>query len=263
MAKAERLGERLRHEVIDTPLEPIFAGARRAATWLTILEHPELETVYLSEPPAIQALLEKIVKNGMCCVDVGAHIGSFTAALRRLSPSGKHIAIEPTPYKAAWLRSKYPDVEVVECAVSAEEGRATFYYQASASGLSGLCSLKRDDESSFDVQIRRLDDIVPASRLIGFVKIDVEGAELDVFRGASRILERDKPTILFECTIDGLARYKQTPADMFGFLKSRGYRLYTPVDRLHNLAPLDESSFDRATRYPFRAFNFLALPSTK
>lgn len=257
----EQLGERVRHNLIDTPLEPVLGRARRARAWLTVWQHPELETVFLSEPTAVEALLARTITDGMCCVDVGAHIGSVTALLQRLSPRGRHIAIEPTPYKAAWLRAKYPDVEVVECAVGNERGRASFHFHPAASAYSSLRPGELVGRTAFDVDVRPLDDIVPADRKVGFLKVDVEGGELDVFRGAPRVIGRDRPTILFECTLSGLEAFHQTPADMHRFFTSRGYDLFTPVDRLHDQAALDEAAFDRATRYPFRAFNFIAIPS--
>lgn len=259
----EQWGERVRHEVIDTALEPVFGRARRARAWLKVWQHPELEAVFLSEPAAIEALLERLVTDGMCCVDVGAHIGSVTALLQRLSPSGRHLAVEPTPYKAEWLRNKYPSVDVVECAVGNGSGRVTFHFHTAASGYSSLRSPDLAGRKSLEVELRRLDDVVPEDRTVGFLKVDVEGGELDVFRGAQRIIGRDRPTILFECTLTGLDAFEQTPAEMHRFLTREGYQIFTPIDLLHDHAALDEAAFDRATRYPFRAFNFIAIPASQ
>src|SRR5687768_6305557 len=159
----EPLAEYLRHRLVDSPLEPLVAQARRARAWLNVLRDPGLSNVFVQEPAAIEALLTRFVHDGMHCVDVGAHIGSMTAALRRLSPSGRHIAVEPTPYKAKWLRARYPDVEIVQCALSAGPGKASFYYHERASGFSGLraSKLQTAPPISFDVELRRLDDIVP------------------------------------------------------------------------------------------------------
>jgi FkbM family methyltransferase len=255
------LRERVRRRLIGTPLERPAKHARRIAAWLGTARHPELRAVFVEEPAAIDALLERVIAADMHCVDAGAHLGSVTAAIHRLAPAGRHLAIEPTPYKAAWLREKFPDVEIAECAVGAAAGFATFFHHARASGYSGLRPAEAGGPlEPFEVAVRTLDELIPAARRIGFLKIDVEGGELDAFRGAPRILGCDRPAILFECTLTGLGAFGQEPAAVHAFLAGHGYAIYTPADRLAGRRPLDVDAFDRAVRYPFRAFNFAALP---
>jgi FkbM family methyltransferase len=74
----------------------------------------------------------------MNCIDIGAHLGSVLSIIKELSPRGKHIAIEPVPYKYQWLKQKYPDVEVLQVAVSDTVGEVDFYLQSQRSGFSGL-----------------------------------------------------------------------------------------------------------------------------
>ena len=54
-------------------------------------------------------------------MDIGCHIGSMLSTILRLAPRGQHWAFEPTPSKAAWLRAKFPEVEVREMALT-EDG---------------------------------------------------------------------------------------------------------------------------------------------
>lgn len=259
MMMSGRIGDLLRHVSIGSPLEPMLLRVRSMRRRWQARANPELKTVLLDEPQAIEAVLRRHVRDGMNCVDVGAHVGSMTDLLTRLSPRGKHIAIEPVPYKAKWLQEKYPQVEVVACAVANAPGEATLFYQSAASGYSGLRSARMRGESSFKVELRRLDDVVPHARTVELLKLDVEGGELDAFRGATRILSRDRPFILFECALNGLDAFHQSASETHAFLSQHRYAIYTPVDLLAGAPPLDKAAFERALRYPFRAFNFVAM----
>lgn len=202
--------------------------------------------------------MKSTIVDGMNCLDVGCHRGSVLDQIVKLSPSGRHAAVEPLPYKAGWLRRKYPGVEVFQVA----DGVVDFYFNQGQSGFSGLAKPVVDRATDLiQVPCRRLDDLVPADRRIGFIKIDVEGAEVAAFRGARRILSEDRPTILFECATSCLAGFDQVPADMFASLVGEsGYDIFLIKDRLAGGPPLDLPTFEASMKYPFQAFNFLAAP---
>jgi hypothetical protein len=87
--------------------------------------------------------------------------------------------------------------------------------------------IKREKEEgnfhSVTVEVRRLDDYFSehAGRPISFIKCDVEGYELDVFKGAEYILREDRPTLLFECEARHLSNINM--ADVFSYLTNLGY----------------------------------------
>jgi hypothetical protein len=93
---------------------------------------------------------------------------------------------------------------VEEVALSDFEGTAIFHILTDDPARSSLVN-RPDWERGRTVEqlvvpVRRLDDCVPPENRIAFLKVDVEGAELELFRGASRILAEDKPVVVFECT---------------------------------------------------------------
>ena len=102
-----------------------------------------------------------------------------------------------------------------------------------------------------------LDNLVQPDRRIDFIKLDVEGHESGVLRGAKNLFQRDRPTILFECTNSGLTSSGYTAAEVFSLTNSnipsltRGY--------LENGQPLTWVEFEQALQYPFKAFNFIAM----
>jgi hypothetical protein len=90
----------------------------------------------------------------------------------------------------------------------------------------------------------------------------VEGGELAVLEGATGLLARCRPAVLFESTSSGLAAAGVTPGQVYDFLVVRHqYQIFVPRALVSGGRPLDRDSFAAAHLYPFQAFNFFALPS--
>jgi FkbM family methyltransferase len=136
-------------------------------------------------------------------IDAGANAGHILKSLTKLSPMGSHWAFEPIPRFAIRLRQKFPNATVEQLALSDHNGVENFNYLPEDPAYSSL--LKRPDlEAGMEVQplrvaVRRLDDCIPNGVSIAFIKIDVEGAEAAVLRGASQLLRNSRPVIVFEC----------------------------------------------------------------
>jgi FkbM family methyltransferase len=85
--------------------------------------------------------------------------------------------------------------------------------------------------SEVEVEVVRLDDVVPQSADVSFIKADIEGAELSAFRGATQIIERSHPTVVCEINPWFLEGFGLTLDDLLAFFTQRGYALYRHVDR--------------------------------
>jgi FkbM family methyltransferase len=250
--------------LIRTPLEGVAKEIRNAFQGLKVLRHPGLREVYLEEG-RIDRALRRIIKPTSNCIDVGAHIGSSLSYIVRLAPEGKHIAFEPLPTKAAWLRRKFPEVDVKQMAVSDISGKVTFSENLSRPGFSGLRTTVGSGDRTHDliVDCDRLDRVVPQDSRTDFLKVDTEGAELLVLRGAGELLKRDRPVILFESGPGGAERFGLTRKALFSFLvDEQGYSVYLVKDFLSGGKPIDFAAFDQAHVYPFQAFNYLAVAQT-
>jgi FkbM family methyltransferase len=141
-------------------------------------------------------------------VDAGAHAGTILKHLVKIAPHGRGYAFEPIPSLCRGLQSKFPGVVVEQVALSDHEGTATFHILTDDPARSSLMD-RPDWERGRTVEelvvpVRRLDDCVSPDSRIAFLKVDVEGAELGLFKGASRILAEDRPVIVFECTSKNL-----------------------------------------------------------
>ena len=170
-------------------------------------------------------------------VDVGAHAGEFTEWFLDAAPAGVHLAIEPLPQFARHLRETFPSVVVHECALADATGRETFLDVVGAPAWSGFrqqAPVAGRATTEIEVEIRRLDELV-GDHYVTLVKIDVEGAELGVLRGAEGVIERDRPVVLLEHAIVHAEPYGTGPQDVWTFFDERGYGVAAVADEARTL----------------------------
>lgn len=205
------------------------------------------------------ALMERELRADSDCLDVGAHAGSVLREIVRLAPRGRHVAWEPLPAFAAGLRAEFPGVEVREAALADAAGERELTHVIDEPGWSGLAARPTPGggpTEALTVRCERLDDVLPDGVRPRFVKIDVEGAEALVLRGAQRTLERYRPLIAFEHG-RGSAEYHGTaPEDVHGLLDELGYAIWG----LDGDGPYDAERFASIFAAGERV-NFVARPT--
>lgn len=257
------LYERIASALIGTPLQK---PAERLRAWRGARErsaHPELAEWHL-ENERIDAVLQRVLGRASNAIDVGAHLGTYLQRIVELAPQGRHRAVEPVPRKAAWLRRKFPRVEILELALGDGSGEGELFVAADASAYSGIRRRALGGAAAtVPVRLARLDDVVAEDAGIGFVKIDVNGAELGVLRGAQRLLARDRPFVLLECTLEGLVDYGVDAAEVFDTVAASGYRLQLLREFLAGGPALTLERFRRSMTYPFEAMNYAMTPSRR
>jgi FkbM family methyltransferase len=166
--------------------------------------------------------LKNIIPKNAVTVDVGANRGLYTRELARCSR--KVHAFEPAKQMADLLRrTSAANVEIHEVAVSDHDGVATLSVPLDGDeAVHSLASIEHphDERSCATELVRtaRLDSVIKEE--VAFVKVDVEGHELQVLNGATGVLERSKPIFLVESE----ERHRQsTTASVFEFFRARGY----------------------------------------
>jgi FkbM family methyltransferase len=184
-------------------------------------------------------------------LDVGCHIGSFWSAAKRIFPQG-----EASPTKASWLTSKFPTARIEQVAISNQSGTAIFEENLKNSGFSKLAGSSRSAQSNFyEVRTATIDEFNFGP--VDLLKLDIEGAELAALQRAERFLKTNQPTIIFECGADEHERRA-----IFDLLTEKyGYAIFTYADFLYGKGHLSLDEFRKCNIYPFRAFNYLAVPS--
>lgn len=164
------------------------------------------------------------------CVDIGCHRGEVLREMVQLAPSGRHIAFEPVASSHARLAAEFPDIDVRHAAVSDEDGEAAFTVVPDMPSYSGLRERSYPGTPRIErtmVSTVRLDSALPKGFAPRFVKIDVEGAELQVMRGAAETLRRHRPVVWFEHGAGASDHYGTRPADVHRLLVDEvGMRIF-------------------------------------
>ncbi len=209
-------------------------------------------------------IMTRVLSPRANCVDVGCNAGQILRHMVRLAPAGRHHAFEALPHLAKRVAREFPGVIVIQAAASDENGRTTFRHVVNDAGYSGMRERRYDRSDPkievIEVPMKRLDDVLPKDLDIRFVKIDVEGAELQVLRGAQRILKNQRPYVLFEHGRGASEFYGTTPEMVYQLLVDEcGLRISHLAGWLAGQAPIDRAAL-RASYDAGAVWNFLAHP---
>lgn len=212
-------------------------------------------------------LMRKVLKRDSNCVDVGSHTGKILRWMVHLSPKGIHFAFEPLPHLYRSLIESFSGVKnvlIYDYALSESEGVSRFQHVITNPGYSGFLRRRYDRENEvveeISVRVQKLDNLIPENVRIDFIKVDVEGAEFLVFKGATRTIKRSRPFIVFEHGLGGTDFYGYGPEDVYEILSEEcGLKIYlisdwlsSPKARSLNLEEF-RWQFETCTNYYFLA----------
>ncbi len=180
--------------------------------------------------PHVTAALERHVRPGMFVVDIGANIGYLTMYLATLvGASGRVVAVEPNPENVALIEAsrrvnRFDQVSILQCAAGSENGVLALNVMY-CNGMTG--NLPEDVGmllGSRTVACFALDTVLPGAGPVAFIKIDVEGAELQALRGFEQTIDRDRPVIVSEFSPGMMQGTSGSPAlEYLGFLIAKNY----------------------------------------
>jgi FkbM family methyltransferase len=154
----------------------------------------------MRDDAALRLVLALTLPADANCVDVGANAGSLLRHMVRYAPQGHHIAFEPLPNRAAELRRAFPHVDVRQAALARAAGARRFTWVLAADTRSGFDVDGYDGHQveQLEVEVCTLDEALPADYVPSLIKLDVEGAELEVLQGGLRVLTEHKPMVVIE-----------------------------------------------------------------
>lgn len=196
-----------------------------------------------------KVILKNELKKNHNCLDVGCHKGEILDLMLQYAPQGKHYGFEPIPVLFSNLKEKYGQVATIyPYALSSESGSTNFNYVKNAPAYSGIkkrqYDVKEPDIEEIKVEVKTLDELIPTDDQIHFIKIDVEGGEFGVLKGAKELLIRNKPTILFECGKGASDYYGTNPATLFEYMNDEiGFNIYTLKNFIKQQSALSKEQF--------------------
>ena len=212
--------------------------------------------------------MNKLLKPGMVVVDVGANIGEISlVAAQRVGAAGRVFAFEPMPALHQKLtfnlsRNGLNQVVPVRKGLSDKTGVAPIYFAESLfsdgtkhEGLGTLYPSGQRAGLAGEIELTTLDSFCAESQLsrLDLVKVDVEGAELDVLRGGERTLARFRPHLILEVQRETAQSGGHEAKDILQFLEPLGYAFFT-IGRKARLYPLQPDNLA-----PFQ--NVLCVPA--
>lgn len=214
--------------------------------------------------------LHWLVKQNTIVVDIGANNGAYTYALSRLiGTNGEVISIEPISYLYKYLTKACKQLripgKVHQLCLSSEKGTSRLFIPESENGepLTGLASLEIEGDSQGkyqEINTETLDDLLSKrTKQISFIKCDVEGHEIEVFKGAHNILTNDRPNLLIEIEQD---HNSESIYERFNFFFSYNYKGYflNGKKSLTNLKEFKVETHQNKLSNEKYIYNFIFLP---
>lgn len=199
-----------------------------------------------------EAVMKRVLKPSSVCIDVGCNRGQVLKQMIALAPNGRFLAFEPIPDLFSRLTDEFSsdNIRLFQVALSDKAGISTFNYVVTNPAYSGLKKRHYDRSNEKDtviqVKTQTLDSVLESESVerVDYIKIDVEGAEYLVMKGAVECIKKSKPYIVFEHGKGGTECYGVGPEDVFKLLCDEcGLRISLLSDWLLDKKPLTESEF--------------------
>jgi FkbM family methyltransferase len=192
--------------------------------------------------PTETRLIREILAPGNVLLDIGAHIGWFSViGSKRVGAGGCVVAFEPYDANANALRENLrlnncTNVRVVELALGSQAGTLMLSRPGGDSGA--VTAVDWSPEGKFEVPVGTLDEVENALGEVSLLKIDVEGWESQVFRGASTTLSRTQ-FVIFEINGPAISKAGSSQKEVLEILRCAGFASFLKIneDALTRLAP--------------------------
>jgi FkbM family methyltransferase len=217
-----------------------------------------LEQVYMS-----------VLRRGGCAIDIGAHIGRHSIPMAKaIGSSGKVYAFEPLPkifnvleencLSIANAKKNHGTIQCFRTALGDANGETSFVYVPDFPEFSGFERRKyhmpdiRSEEIM--VPVVKLDSYIDEIDNVQFIKIDAEGGELSILRGATNLIKKYRPVISFELGDNSLVNYSYTSEDYYDYFDDIDYSIYSIFG-----LKLSKSEFIEASKQQWY-WDYVAIP---
>ncbi len=180
-------------------------------------------------------MLYSLVNDGDTIFDIGANIGWYSNHLAKKLPNATIICFEPIPATFAQLKSntelnQSQNIILNDFAFSDTVKTLSFYYSPALTGASSSVNITENDSMILlECPADTIDNFVAKNNIpkLDFIKCDVEGAELFVYKGGAATIEKYKPVVFSEMLRKWAAKFGYHPNDIIDFYGNFGYNCYT------------------------------------
>lgn len=182
----------------------------------------------------VQQELKRLLDPGTVFFDIGANKGFFTIIGAHLvGTSGRILAFEPVPENVSCIRhnaalNRFDQIEVMATAISDVIGMAELQLAEHAGGAAlSTAAAPPDMTGLMTVPVITIDSLVArrATPVPNVVKIDVEGAEINVMRGMRQTLQQSRPAVIYEIDDDDRAIFEEKQLACGAYITSMGYEV--------------------------------------
>ena len=212
----------------------------------------QVATVADDVEPGDRMKIMALAQGKKCIFDIGANLGWYSLLLSKLNPKSKIFSFEPIPKLFEQLSinvrlNEITNVFPFQMALMDRESDfdgELMYYNDFEPGAASFRNIRdREEFEAIRVHTTTLDSFCSEhDSAPDFMKIDVEGSELSVLRGAEHILRKHHPVLFVEILRKFCAKFGHSAMDVVDFLKSCDYKMYTLQDS--ELIPQDEINED-------------------
>ena len=218
---------------------------------------------------AVTSIINATVEQGDVCLDVGANFGWYATLLQKLcGPGGWVHAFEPVPdtfetlKKNVELISDSSNILINNVAVGDAPGNIEMHvFEGLPNGHSSLSTMGRTDYKTVTSPMITLDSYLVDQNIskVDFIKVDIEGAELMMLKGASRLFEQAVPPVwMIEMALGTTKGFGYLPNELILFLRERAdYEFYAVEEPTLTLKLIEGFAPDDI------GANVLCLPSTR
>lgn len=222
------------------PIDSIRKAEREGINYQLDISDYVDHNIYFGLTTEENPLIYESINDGDIVIDVGTNIGHVLMKMAKVNPSGRIFGFEPHPInfqKAVNNLSlnSFKNVEINNIAVSDELGELSFFNERSRN--MGGVSLNKSYKGPGRISAITLDKFLHENNIeeVDFIKIDVEGFEFKVIKGARMIIEKCHPKLFIEINDSFLKTNNDSAKSVISNLVSHGYQ----IQRADNLETVD------------------------
>lgn len=201
--------------------QDVYTTQRFLSEFVTKVGAPDYERI-------LEQGYRKLIKKGDTVIDVGAHEGRHLTVFQKLVGDGKLFAFEPLPKQFMELKKTFraPNISLYNFALSDTPGKSTFYElpdYPEESGLRLRLDTKEVRHTKIDVEVHCMDEYEEDLKGLNYIKIDAEGAEVSILKGAEKLLRRYRPFVSTEYGRPAYSVYGLNAHSLYEFCEKIDY----------------------------------------